>query len=61
MEKNGKYRVTRKSDGKKLYVNQNAYYKISLSRSLLEISVDNIEGEMEEGKIVSRTPSYSTV
>ena len=59
--KNGNcYFVKRKSDGKKVCVNSTAYFKIAMSRVTLDLSVDHLEEDLEEGKVVERTKNFSS-
>ena len=48
-----KFHVTRKSDGKTIWVNENFYLKVQMNRALTEISVNNIEEDMTD-KVVYR-------
>ena len=45
--------VTRKSDGRKLYVNETFYNKMVFGQALAEISVNNIEEDMTD-KVIYR-------
>ena len=54
MSKNTKgYCVTRKSDGKKVFVSENFYNRVVFSQALAEISVNNIEEDMTD-KVIYR-------
>lgn len=48
-----KFHVTRKSDGKTIWVNENFYHKVQMNRALTEISVDNIEDDITD-KVIYR-------